>query len=142
MIPGLEDFDPQNEVLNRDEPGTGLGDAPRAFFMKLSKVTDKCKLVPSQIDNEFRMRHGEGRLTAVMSKHVDDLKLAGMRHIIKEIMTEIQRVFGELKIEWHSFTTWRESHSGQADQGDHPGSDCVRWKSPAHCPCSGAAFQS
>ena len=66
--------------------------------MKLSKVTDKCRLVPSQIHFKFCMRHDEGRLTAVMSKHVNDFKLAEMRHIIKEIMTEIQRVFGELKL--------------------------------------------
>ena len=56
------------------------------------------------------MRHDEGCLTAVMSKHVDNLKLAGMRHIIKEIMTQMQRVFGELKIQWHSFTNCGVRH--------------------------------
>jgi len=78
MIPGFEDFDPQNEVLHCDKPGTGVSDALRAFSMKLSKVADERRLVPSQIDNEVFMRHDEGRLTAVMSKHVDDLKLAGV----------------------------------------------------------------
>ena len=56
------------------------------------------------------MRHDEGRLTAGISKHVDDLKLAGMRQIIQESMVQIQRVFGELKIEWHTFTNCGVSH--------------------------------
>ena len=45
-----------------------------------------------------------------MSKHVDDLKMAGIRQIIKEILAAIQRVFGELKIEWHSFTNCGVRH--------------------------------
>ena len=98
MIPGFEDFNPQTEVLHCDKPGTGLGDAPRAFSMKRRKVTDECKLVPSQIDNEFCMRHDGGRLVAVMSKHVDDLKLVGIRAIVVSILAAIQRVFGELKL--------------------------------------------
>ena len=56
------------------------------------------------------MRHDEGRLTAVMSKHVDDLKMAGIRQIIREILAAIQRVFGELKIEWHSFSNCGVRH--------------------------------
>jgi hypothetical protein len=59
MIPGFEGFDPQNEVLHCDKPGTGLGDAPRALSVELSRVTDQCKLVPSQVDNEFCMKHDE-----------------------------------------------------------------------------------
>ena len=39
MIPGFEDFDPQHEVLHCDKPGTGLGDAPRAFSIKLRSRT-------------------------------------------------------------------------------------------------------
>ena len=66
--------------------------------MKLRKVTDECKLVPSQIDNEFCMRHDNGRLTALMSKRVDDLKHAGVRTVVVAILAASQRVFGEIKI--------------------------------------------
>ena len=103
-IPGFEDFDPQNEVFHCDKPGTGLGDAPRAFSIQLRGVTDSCKLVPSQIDNEFCVRHDNGELTAVMSKHVGDLKITGHPQVVKSIFVEIQKVFGEMKIEWGNFT--------------------------------------
>ena len=36
----MENFDPQTEVLHCDKPGTGLVDAPRAFSMKLKRVTE------------------------------------------------------------------------------------------------------
>ena len=38
-VPGFEDFDPNTEVLHCDKPGTGLVDAPRAFSLKLARVT-------------------------------------------------------------------------------------------------------
>ena len=50
QLPGFGDFDPQNEVLHCDKPGTGLVDAPRAFSMKLRGVTEsKCNMKPSQV---------------------------------------------------------------------------------------------
>ena len=110
MIPGFEDFDPQSEVLHCDKPGTGLGDAPRAFSIKLRGVTDECKLVPSQVDNELVMRHDEGQPTAVMTKHVDDLKLTGWPDRTTRILSAIQKVFGELKVEWYLFTNCGVRH--------------------------------
>ena len=76
QLPGFEDFDAQNEVLHCDKPGTGLVDAPRAFSMQLRGVTEtKCHMKSSQIDGELCMRHESGYLTAVLTKHVDDLKV-------------------------------------------------------------------
>ena len=40
-LPGFETFDPQKEILHCDKPGTGLADAPRAFSIKLRKVTEE-----------------------------------------------------------------------------------------------------
>ncbi len=46
--------------------------------MKLGMVTfDKCNLIPSKIDPEFCCRPDKGELTCIMTKHVDDLKIAG-----------------------------------------------------------------
>ena len=57
-VPGFEDFNPQEELLHCDKPGTGLVGAPRAFSMKLSMVTkDKCGLVPSKVDPELCFKH-------------------------------------------------------------------------------------
>eukprot|EP00974_Lingulodinium_polyedra_P008165 776251-Lingulodinium_polyedra.AAC.1 len=36
QVPGYEHFNPQSEVLQCDEPGTGLRDAPAAFSRKLN----------------------------------------------------------------------------------------------------------
>ena len=84
-IPGFESFDPLTEVLHCDKPGTGLVDAPRAFSLKLLKVTrDKCRLMPSAVDPELCMRHDDGVLTCIMSKHVDDLKFAGDAAVVSE----------------------------------------------------------
>jgi hypothetical protein len=43
-VPGFGNFSPATEVLHCDKPGAGLDDAPRAFSLKLSKVTrGECK---------------------------------------------------------------------------------------------------
>ena len=62
----------------------------------------------STVDNELCFLHksvGNGKqLMAVMAKHVDDLKLAGSKELIIWILQQIEKEFGKLKIDWHSFT--------------------------------------
>ena len=64
----------------------------------------------SQVDGELCMRHVQGRLVAVLTKHVDDLKLTGEPNAVKNILAELQKVFGELKVEWHTFTNCGVRH--------------------------------
>ena len=110
-LPGFETFDPQKEILHCDKPGTGLADAPRAFSIKLRKVTEeKCQMKSSQVDNELCMRHCNGRLTAAMTKHVDDLKGTGDSTTAQHILSELQKVFGDLKIKWYVFTNCGVRH--------------------------------
>ena len=53
-VPGFEDFNPVHEVLHCDKPGTGLKDAPRAFSLKLARVTlGVCHLFPTSVDREL-----------------------------------------------------------------------------------------
>ena len=105
QVPGFEDFDEHVEVLHCDKPGTGLVDAPRAFSMKLSMVTkDKCHMMPTSVDNELVVKFDQGHLVCIMAKHVDDLKLTGKTDVIVWVLTQIEKVFGELKIIWHEFT--------------------------------------
>ena len=111
QVPGFESFDPQKEVLHCDKPGTGLVDALRAFTMKLSLVTrDKCGLIPSKVDPELCMRHDNGAHTCIMTKHVDDLKIAGRHDIVKYIIKQLQDVFGELKVIQGDFTNCGVRH--------------------------------
>jgi hypothetical protein len=74
-IRGYADVDPATEVLHCDKPG---------FSLKLAQVTRKlCGLKASTIDGELCMKHtavaGRPKLVAIMTKHVDDLKMAGVR---------------------------------------------------------------
>ena len=59
-LPGFEDFDEQFECLRALKPGTGTKGAPRAFSMKLSRITrgPKCKMKPTTMDPELEVRHG------------------------------------------------------------------------------------
>ena len=43
-------------------------------------------------------------LICLMAKHVDDFKLTGKKKVIEWVLQQIQEVFGELKIEWFTFT--------------------------------------
>ena len=115
-LPGWEDFDPKTEVIHCVKPGTGCNDAPRCFSLKLSKVTrDLCKMQPCTTDGEICLLHtdyqGKKVLKAMMCKHVDDLKLAGERETIIQILKQIETVFGQLKIDWNSFTNCGVRHT-------------------------------
>ena len=117
-IPGFEDFDERYECLRCIKPGTGTKSAPRAFSLKLSKITrgPVCRLKPITHDNEFEVRHDQGKLTAVATKHVDDVKLGGEKHIIKdEILPELERVFGKLKYHENNFLNTGIQHKRLED---------------------------
>ena len=81
-IPEFSSFDSAKEVLHCDKPGTGLRDAPRAFSMKLRKVTQSCNFHSSVVEQELEMKHESRTLIALLCKHVDDIKLTGQREAI------------------------------------------------------------
>ena len=51
------------------------------------------------MDGELRMKHtavaGRLNLVAIMTKHVDDLKMAGVREEIVFILQQLETVFGK-----------------------------------------------
>ena len=51
------------------------------------------------------------RLVALMTKHVDDLKVCGKKSAVTWILAQIEKVFGQLKIEWHNFTNCELRHT-------------------------------
>ena len=112
QIPGWENFDPRTEVIHCDKPGTGCNDAPRCFSLKLSKVTkDVCGMTSATTDQELCMLHKDGQLLALMAKHVDDLKVTGVHSAVQWILKQIQDVFGQMKLEWNTFTNCGVRHS-------------------------------
>ena len=110
-VPGYEDYDPRTEVLHCDKPGTGCNDAPRCLSLKLAKVTkEMCGMTQCGADGELCFLYKDGKLLAVMTKHVDDLKIAGDRPTIVYILKCIEKIFGELKILWNNFTNCGVRH--------------------------------
>ena len=116
QVPGYESFDARTEVLHCDRPGTGSVDAPRCFSMKLAMVTSEiCGMKASSVDPELCMLHkpdpsGKLQLVALMTKHVDDLKITGEREWIDWLLEKIQETFGKLKLEWNEFTNCGVHH--------------------------------
>ena len=116
-MPGFENFDPKREVIHCDKPGTGSVDAPRCFSLKLKQVTDRIGMRCCTIDPELCIMHDHrakgpmGTLIALMTKHVDDLKVCGNKKVVTWILEKIEKVFGQLKIEWHEFTNCGIRHT-------------------------------
>ena len=46
----------------------------------------------------------------MLAIHVDDLKLTGEEHVIKEIVDHLEAVFGKLILQWHKFTNCGVRH--------------------------------
>ena len=57
------------------------------------------------------MLHKDGQLLALMAKHVDDLKVTGVHSAVQWILKQIQDVFGQMKLEWNTFTNCGVRHS-------------------------------
>ena len=68
---------------------------------------------PSTVDGELCMKHqretGVMRLIALMAKHVDDLKLTGVRATVEHILQQLENN-GQLKISWNNFTNCGVRH--------------------------------
>ena len=45
-----------------------------------------------------------------MTKHVDDVKIAGERHMVTQVLKTLQQHFGELKISWNAFANSGVQH--------------------------------
>ena len=111
QLQGFHDFDPATEVLWCNKPGTGSVDAPRAFSLKLGKVTkNDCELEPSKTDGELLILHKNGTLMCIVTVHVDDLKITGERTTILRLVAHLEKVFGKLILQWNKFTNCGVRH--------------------------------
>ena len=119
LLPGWETFDPRTEVIHCIKPGTGCNDAPRCFSLKLAKVTkDICGMLPCTVDGELCFLHkvsnGIKELVCVLAKHVDDIKITGIRETVVDVLKQIENQFGQLKIDWNNFTNCGVRHEQDA----------------------------
>jgi hypothetical protein len=106
-IPGFENFSANDEVLHCTKPGTGCKDAPRCFSIKLSQATnDVFGARSSTTDDQLILRHRNGKLDFIATKHVDDIKVACTPEVRAEFIQALEKVFGkgELDITENEFT--------------------------------------
>ena len=103
QLPGMSDFDPITEILGCVKPGTGTRDAPRSFSMKLRRVTQSFGMKSSLVDPELEYLFENGRLSLLVLKHVDDLKMTGKREVIEKFVHHLSQSFGKLQIHWNTF---------------------------------------
>ena len=81
----------------------------------MAAVTAACGMKPISVDPELEVLHGpDGTLQFIMSKHVDDLKSAGIPEAEKRVMDHIQSVFGPLRIVRYKFTNCCVRHTQNA----------------------------
>ena len=116
QLPGFSDFNPASEVLRCTKPGTGCKDAPRAFNLKLKRVTAAFGFKPSIMDSELELWHNsKGELSMLLLKHVDDLKISGHKDDIEKLIQHLAKEFGKLDLEYHNFTFCGVRHRQNPD---------------------------
>ena len=113
-LSGFSDFCPVREVLHLDKPGTGTKDAPRCFSKKLSRCTRAFGLKPLHADDQVEILHA-GKLVLIIGKHVDDIKVAGEKQIVQDVIVHLERTFGKLKVTRGNFDNCGVRRTQHAD---------------------------
>eukprot|EP00971_Amphidinium_carterae_P039991 785004-Amphidinium_carterae.4 len=115
-IEGYHDYDPKLEVLGLLKPGTGLRDAPRAFQVKLRQSTARFGWISSIVDPELEyLRDSGGSLVGVLSKHVDDIKLASTPEVRQKFVEHLKMTFGQPDMEVTTFCNCGVNHTLSQD---------------------------
>ena len=109
--------------------------------MKLARVTrsPECNTKPTTWDPELELKHESAgsnatgtsqddaqtasrgnaiaapRLVLMLSKHVGDLKIAGQKHHVEQLIAHIERIFGKMKGDYNDFTNCGVHQSRAAD---------------------------
>ena len=86
--PGMSQYDPSWQVLRMLKPGFGPKDAPRLWAMMLDHLLRKAGCVPTRVDQKlYLLWDSTGKcLRALISTHVDDLKMAGNEDAAQHIL--------------------------------------------------------
>ena len=93
--------------------GCAAHGAPRVFSLKLASVTQgpKCRTKSIAYDGELELRFDDNALTAIATKHVDDIKIGGVPKIVRgQIVPALEAVFGKLTIHEEEFASTGVRH--------------------------------
>ena len=82
------------------KPIYGLNNVSSKFWLKVREVFNESRMKILKGDEAFYYCHDEeGNLEGMISSHVDDFVLAGMRKFIEEITMKIKEKLDILKLE-------------------------------------------
>ena len=116
-IPGFESYDEQTDILLSLKASTGTVGAPRAFSLKLAKITQgpPFYLAPLSRDPEVEVSHLSGLLRLAICKHIDDITCIGLPRDISLFKETLESVFGKLKYHEKSLTNTGIVHNMSPD---------------------------
>ena len=99
-LKGLEKADFSSQCLSLKKPAYGLKDAPRAWRKRLHlMLTNFQGRSLSSDESIYAFFSPKQELLAVLSAHVDDLKIAGDHAFVKGMLTFFETQVGKLKVE-------------------------------------------
>ena len=102
-LPGYDSFDGNTEVLDMLRGGFGLKDAPRLWQHMLQIVLERIGTVSLTAEPKLCVYRQDNNIRLIMSSHVDDLKGGGDDEIRDRVLRELEREFGEPKVQFEKF---------------------------------------
>ena len=99
-LEGMHDLNFQTEVLRLLKAVYGLRDAPRAWRIRLDLELVKLGGKSLYTDKSLYAFHDStGKLEALLSTHVDDIKGCGTKTRVEQILKGLEKAFGKLKLQ-------------------------------------------
>eukprot|EP00959_Pyramimonas_sp_CCMP1952_P465065 9487654-Pyramimonas_sp.AAC.1 len=109
-LPGFGSYDESKHCFQCLKPGTGAKDAPRAFSLKLRRVTRGMGLQGTSRDEEFEMSPN-----LLAAKHVDDIDVTGTDAGVDSYVKCVESTFGACKLNKHTYTSCAVRYSKSSD---------------------------
>ena len=97
-------YDRNVHELLMTKPVYGMKDAPRAWRIRLHQALTSLHYMPLKTDKAlYYLYTKEQGITALISAHVDDLKITGIPQVIEKTIKDLTGMFGDLKIQRGDF---------------------------------------
>ena len=102
-LPGMASYNSITHVLRLLKPAYGLRDAPKAWRTRLDIALRALGGLPIPTDAALYVFRDDGRLSLLLSCHVDDLKGAGTPKAFAALRDGLEKQFGKLTIKQGEF---------------------------------------
>ena len=90
----------------------GLNDAPKAWQLRLDKQLESLGYKPFHLDKCIYSLHDKaGKLCALVSTHVDDLKCANDKSVLEALTRSLEGQFGKCNVQWDDFVHYGIKHT-------------------------------